>query len=289
MSTCYIESEARARRGPVLRRPCREPLDKRSGREWMTQGGRSANTGEDARYGGDEAVGWTSASHRRLLGRDRTAGAVPCATMATSGAVPGRWTPPDRTPSPRPMAVPNSPSPARCASLAGAHGPLRREQCWERAASYLWALTRCSRRAGRRHRAAGHRARARHLSVASGPSAGGGRDGLVGGQRRPPFRLAEVQPPSSVFAGKFLVSACGRRARLGRSGQWLEIAWDAHVDGLGIWLTYGAWPQPGGHQEAALEPTSAAADHLGEAIAAGSPPLAPGERREWSVTLAVAS
>src|SRR5664279_4148592 len=33
-------------------------LDKTSGREWITQGVRSGNTGEDAVYLGAEAVGW---------------------------------------------------------------------------------------------------------------------------------------------------------------------------------------------------------------------------------------
>eukprot|EP01035_Chromulina_nebulosa_P062854 gene62854-85963_t len=33
-------------------------FDKASGREWMTQGTESTNTGEAAVYGGPEAVGW---------------------------------------------------------------------------------------------------------------------------------------------------------------------------------------------------------------------------------------
>src|SRR5690606_9863016 len=104
------------------------------------------------------------------------------------------------------------------------------------------------------------------------------------------FSLDEVQPPSSTFMGKFLIGGiAGGRARLGRPGQWLEISWDDRLDSLGIWITYGAWPQSGGHQEVALEPTSAAANDLGEAIAAGALPLAPGETREWQVTLMVSS
>ena len=33
-------------------------FDKASGREWMTEGSESANTGEDVRYWGEEAVAW---------------------------------------------------------------------------------------------------------------------------------------------------------------------------------------------------------------------------------------
>jgi len=33
-------------------------LDKLSGREWMTTGPESPNTGEEVRYWGDEAVAW---------------------------------------------------------------------------------------------------------------------------------------------------------------------------------------------------------------------------------------
>ena len=33
-------------------------VDKRSGREWIFQGGETSDTGEDAIYGADAAVGW---------------------------------------------------------------------------------------------------------------------------------------------------------------------------------------------------------------------------------------
>jgi galactose mutarotase-like enzyme len=103
-----------------------------------------------------------------------------------------------------------------------------------------------------------------------------------------PFTLDKVQPARSVFAGKFLVNGlAGSVARVGHPGQWLEISWDQSIEHLGIWLTYGGWPAPGGHHEAALEPTNSPADDLGQAIDAGVVPLAAGERREWCVTLTV--
>ena len=104
-----------------------------------------------------------------------------------------------------------------------------------------------------------------------------------------PFTLDKVQPASSVFAGKFYAKVPSHTARVGHAGQWLELNWDQSVEQLGIWLTYGGWPGPGGHHEIALEPTNAAADSLGEAIDAGAPPLAPGERRDWRVTLTLTS
>jgi galactose mutarotase-like enzyme len=74
--------------------------------------------------------------------------------------------------------------------------------------------------------------------------------------------------------------------RVGRDrAGWLELSWAAPIQDVGLWITYGAWPEAGGHQEIAIEPQSAPADDLGQAIAAGASPLAAGETRRWQVTL----
>jgi hypothetical protein len=106
-----------------------------------------------------------------------------------------------------------------------------------------------------------------------------------------PFPLDRVQPPDIAFAAKLAAGHLpAGRARIGKPGQWLDYAWDASIRDLGIWITYGAWPPPANdHYEVALEPQSAPADHLGEAIAAGAPPLDPGETRRWQVTLTVSA
>ena len=73
--------------------------------------------------------------------------------------------------------------------------------------------------------------------------------------------------------------------RSARPARGSKIAWDETIAHLGIWITYGAWPQKGGHYEVALEPTNAPSDHVGQTIAGGYPPLAVGERRTWRVTM----
>jgi galactose mutarotase-like enzyme len=102
-----------------------------------------------------------------------------------------------------------------------------------------------------------------------------------------PFALEDVQPSHAGFAAKFIASGVpGGTARVGRDNDWLELAWDETIADLGIWLTYGAWH---GHQEIAIEPTSAPADHIGQAIGAKALPLTPGEERRWRVTMTVGS
>lgn len=105
-----------------------------------------------------------------------------------------------------------------------------------------------------------------------------------------PFALDEVQPKSAEFAAKFVLGGlAGGSARIGQAGQWLTYSWDQSIADLGIWITYGAWPLAGGHYEVALEPQSALANDLGQAIAAGAKPLAPKEERRWQVRLTVSS
>jgi galactose mutarotase-like enzyme len=102
-----------------------------------------------------------------------------------------------------------------------------------------------------------------------------------------PFALDQVQPADRNFAGKFYGHGiAGRRASIGHGQQWLTISWDEAIDDLGLWLNYGAWPEPPGTYHVALEPTTASVDHLGEALDAGRARwLQPGATDTWTITL----
>lgn len=264
-------------------------FDKASGREWIAQGRQSSNTGEDAVYLGDEAVGWDEcfptvspfdASNTSWGRRLRDHGDL--------------WG--------RPWQVDEQSATALTLSYTDKQFRFTRELRLDGAAlvaryraenlsadplPYLWALHGLLAVTERDsiELPGVETVSATYLSLGGKslavPSIAWSKpNGVL------PFTLDKVQPTSSVFAGKFYASGvAGRAARVGHAGQWLEIAWDGSIDHLGIWLTYGGWPGPGGHHEIALEPTNAAGDHVGHAIDAGAAPLAPGEGRDWRVTL----
>jgi galactose mutarotase-like enzyme len=266
-------------------------FDKTVARQWITQGSESGNTGEDAIYLGPEAVGWDEC--------------FPTVGSWDASATPWRrrlrdhgdlWG--------RPWQVEEASRTALTTSFAGSQFRFSRtlrldgrtllasysvqNLSWY-AIPYLWALHALLAVTPEGIELPGiDKVTASYVSLA--------------GTRIPlseiswsasaplPFALECVQPANSGFAGKFYASNMAeRRARIGHPGEWLEIAWDPSIEHLGIWLTYGGWPETGGHQEAALEPTSSAADHLGQVIAAGAPPLAPRGQREWQVTFTVAT
>lgn len=265
-------------------------IDKLSGREWIAQGSESANTGEDAVYLGDEAVGWDECfptvspcdasatawgrrlrDHGDLWGRPWRVDAASAETLALSYA--------DRQfRFSRELSL-------RGAALVASYAV---ENLSGEPLPYLWALhALLAVTPGDRIELPGvDKVRATYLTL-GGAMRSIPELGWAGRSDPLPFSLDEVQPATAAFAGKFFASGL-RSARVGRPGQWLEIGWDNSIEDLGIWLTYGGWPAPGGHQEAALEPTSSSADDLGDAIAAGAVPLAPGERRNWRVTLTLA-
>lgn len=264
-------------------------FDKASGREWIAQGRQSSNTGEDAVYLGDEAVGWDECfptvspfdASNTIWGR----------RLRDHGDLWGR-----------PWQVDEQSATALTLSYTDKQFRFTRELRLDGAAlvaryraenlsadplPYLWALHGLLAVTERDsiELPGVETVSATYLSLGGKslavPSIAWSKpNGVL------PFTLDKVQPTSSVFAGKFYASGvAGRAARVGHAGQWLEIAWDGSIDHLGIWLTYGGWPGPGGHHEIALEPTNAAGDHVGHAIDAGAAPLAPGEGRDWRVTL----
>jgi galactose mutarotase-like enzyme len=266
-------------------------LDTHTSRQWMTAGGRSADTGEGAVYRGDEAVGWDECfptvgtwdasatawrrrlrDHGDLWGRRWTVDSVASGKIALSYA--------DRQfRFARELAV----APATLTAVYRIDNLGAEPLPWLWALHALLALEPDDRMDLTGVDAvdvaflarAGARIETRRLPW-SGPN-----DVL-------PHPLSAIQPRDSLLAGKFYATGLpGGRARIGQPGRALEISWDASISDLGIWLTYGAWPEPGGHYEVALEPTSAPADHVGQVIAAGTSMLQPGANRSWTVTLRI--
>lgn len=268
-------------------------VDKASGREWLAQGSESRSTSEDAVYLGDEAVGWDECfptvapwdasatrwrrrlrDHGDLWGRPWTT-AVPSPTTLSASFDGGdfRFT--------RTLELHGRSAFASYCAVNLGLAPL----------PYLWALHGLlSVQPGERIEIPGvDRVTATHMSLAGKtlaiPDLGWSEQTAA-----LPFPLDTVQSANASFAGKFFASGvAGGSARVGRPSEWLELGWDDSIDHLGIWITYGGWPGPGGHHEIALEPTNAPADHLGQAISAGASPLASGERRDWRVTLTLTS
>jgi hypothetical protein len=107
-----------------------------------------------------------------------------------------------------------------------------------------------------------------------------GPDSLLG------MPLDHVQPALSRFAAKLYASHVpGARASVGGRNGWLDLSWDNQATAhLGIWLNYGGWPEPGNNHHLALEPTTAPADDLGEALEQGNATiLVPGATARWRV------
>lgn len=262
-------------------------LDKASGRDWMTAGGYSDNVGEDAVYASPEAVAWDECFP--TVGR-WDAGATPWGrNLRDHGDLWGRpWT----TDSVSPTALTTTYRDPlfifrRTLGVEGARltADYSVESLADAPLPYLWALH------GLVAIEAGDRIDIPGLETVEGsfisldgkpieaPTVGWSGDPAL------PFRLDDVQPPERRFAGKFLASGLpSGSASIGRPGQKLTLGWDDQTADLGIWMTYGAWFD---HQELAVEPTSAPANDLGQAMARGAKPLAPKERRQWQVTLTV--
>lgn len=264
--------------------------DRRSGREWMTQGPPSANTGEDVHYGGDEAVGWDECfptvgrwdasatawrrhlrDHGDLWGRPFAVEAVSADAVTLS-----RTTEEFRF--------------SRTLRLEGATlvAAYTVENRTAQPLPVLWALHALLVVApGDRIELPGVcRVQAGYMT--HGQAALPARD--VDWPEVPdlPFRLDTEQPPEVSFAAKLRIGDAVGPMRVGRDGAgWLELSWAPPIRDVGLWLTYGGWPGPGGHEEIAIEPQNAPGDDLGQAIAAGAPPLPAGGSKGWQVTLRV--
>jgi hypothetical protein len=268
-------------------------FDKRAAREWIFQGGVSADAGEDAVFGAEEAAGWDECfptvspcdasatpwrrrlrDHGDLWGRPWTVDARSDQLLATSCAT-GEFA------FTRTLAVEGS-------QLTASY---RVENRTLSDMPYLWALHGLlAAPAGERIvlpgcKELGATYLGRHGKSFALPSVPWPDTGRELG-----FRLDAVQPDSSGFAGKFYTEAVGRAAAVGRDGQWLVIGWAPPVTTLGLWLNYHGWPAPPRGHHLALEPTTAPADSLVQALGAGKAAwIGPGATASWTITLTLSS
>jgi hypothetical protein len=267
-------------------------LDKQSGREWIAGGGQAAETDETATYGAEQAVGWDECFP--TVGSWDASGTVWNRRLRDHGDLWGRkWSVQARSGS--------SLTTAFCAPefdftrTLTVNGPVltanyRLDSNSSDPLPYLWAM---------------HCLLA--VSEADGIVLPGvtqlGATYLALGQTTLtapnlcwpggapiPFPLNRVQPASRGFAGKFYASGIAARcAAVGHGRGWLWIGWDQSLDDLGIWLNYGAWPGPSNNHHIALEPTTAPAHHLGDALRArNAVSIAPGATIDWTITLTLA-
>lgn len=291
MTVLAIESaDARVEIDPAFGARVLSFVDRRSGRDWIAKGPQSAQTGEDAIYLADEAVGWDECfptvapwdatgtpygrrqrDHGDLWGRPWTVDAHSAGSLATSwsdGAV--RFT--------RRLSL-------SAATLTAAYEVTN---LGAQPLPYMWALhgllavTPDDRieMADVGSVAASYIAHNDKTIVAPRvpwPDAGGS----IGA-------LDTVRPAASHFAAKLYASDVpAARASIGGANGWLDIAWNRdELRHLGLWLNYGGWPSAGDVHHLALEPTTAPVDHLGQALEQGTAiTLAPGAVSRWSVTL----
>lgn len=263
-------------------------LDKSSGREWMTEGGESPHTGEDADYQDEEAVAWDEcfptvgacdATHTAWRRRLRDHGDL--------------WG--------RPWRVGMAAGDRLDMSYRGQEFRFNRNLTLDgrmlvvdysvvnqlrEPLPYLWALhALLAVRDGDRIEIPNlPSVRPSFLSL-RGQRLEAESLRFTGDNDLLPFGLDEVQPRDAGFAAKLIAENLpGGTARIGQPGQWLQLGWSGGIANLGIWMTYGAWH---GHHEVAIEPTSAPADDLLQGMAADAPPLSAGELRRWQVRFTV--
>lgn len=266
-------------------------IDKRSGRDWMAKGPQSKQTGEDAIYLADEAVGWDECfptvapwdatgtalgrklrDHGDVWGRPWSVDAQAADSLTTTwtdGAF--RFT--------------------RKLQLAGATLTASYDVANVGTAPlpFMWALHGLLAVTPEDSIAIG--------GVGSVAASYISRDGKTIVAPRLPWpraggvvdtALDAVQLADSHFAAKAYASdiPSGSASVGGRKG-WLDFSWsNDELRHLGLWLNYGGWPEPGNVHHLALEPTTAPVDHLGQALEQGTAiTLAPGASRRWRATL----
>lgn len=268
-------------------------VDKASGRDWIFGGGQSPDVGEDAVYGGGEAVGWDECFP--TVAPFDAADTAWKRRLRDHGDLWGRpWSVESKTNTSLSTAFQSAQFRfGRTLEVAGR--TLRASYTLENRTSedmpFLWAL----------HALLAVTPRDRivlpgvtevngtYLSLAGtrieGASVPWPDTADVLG-----FPLDQVQPASRRFAGKFYAAGiASRSASVGHGDEWLTIRWDEAIDDLGIWLNYGAWPSVPGSHHIALEPTTGSADHLGQALVAANPAtVVPGATAAWTITLTLA-
>lgn len=263
-------------------------IDRRTGRDWMARGGVSTSVGEDAAYGVGEAGGWDECfptvsrwdathtpwarqlrDHGDLWGRAwRVEDHTPATLKTTFEGALFRFT--------RTLALEGATLEAAYAVENTGSAPL----------PFMWALhALLATRPGETLRLPGMTEVDAAYLAANGRRLPPGRLAWPMGRADLPFAIGEVQSSEARFAAKLYGTRAGA-ASVGGPDGWLDLTWEG-VSDLGIWLTYGGWPSPGsGIHHVALEPTTAAVDHLGQAIERGKAAvLPPGETKEWRVAM----
>ncbi len=100
--------------------------------------------------------------------------------------------------------------------------------------------------------------------------------------------LSRVGPEDEGFVLKsYALTRSSAFAQVSGPKGGLRFDWDgAKVPALGLWLDYGGWPEEAPLHQLAIEPTTAAADDLSDAMTLGQERwLAPGDTHAWSVRL----
>jgi galactose mutarotase-like enzyme len=267
-------------------------IDKGTGREWMAQGGFSHNTGEDAAYLGAEAVGWDECFP--TVAPWDASGTAWGRHLRDHGDIWGRPTEvlergPDEVLT---RTAHRQFSFERRLRLDGSRLVVgyRLDNLDNAALPYLWALhallavTENDRIQIGAVQSASATYFSRHGQSHSVPSLQ-----WPGPNANWPELLDHVQPVDLQSAVKLYASGLpGGSATVGHGQEWLRIDWDSGISDLGIWLNFGGWPSPGRIHQIALEPTSAPADHLGQALQRANPAtLTPGGSHSWTVTFTV--
>lgn len=266
-------------------------VDKTTGRDWMAPGGISQNTGEDAVYSVDEAVGWDECFP--TVSRWDASATVWGRNLRDHGDLWGR---PWRIESATPTSLHTIFAGAnfrfgRRLSLDGRRlmASYDVENTGDAPLPFLWALhALLITQPGEEIDLPGADKLAvtflsldgQRIDIAELPWPGSG--------TALPFPISQVQPIESRFMGK-LFAPHQKQASVGGANGWLDLAWDG-VEHLGIWLAYGAWPSPGSIHHVALEPTTDPLDHLGQVPDRGQTlPISPGETRTWQVEMTLRS
>ena len=289
---CILENaEIRVEIDPAYGARVLSLVDRRSGRDWMAKGPQSTQTGEDAVYLADEAVGWDECfptvapwdatatalgrylrDHGDLWGRPWTV-ETQSRDSVTTGWSDGafRFT--------RGLSLDGATLTANYAvtNLAAEQLPFM----W--ALHGLLAVTPADRieMNGVDRVAASYIARDGETIVAphlTWPRAAAPVDAALDAVHHADTHLAAKLYASDLPAASVSV---------GGANGWLTLAWDkSELRHLGLWLNYGGWPMPGDAHHLALEPTTAPVDHLGQALEQGTAiTLAPGTTSRWGVAL----
>jgi hypothetical protein len=263
-------------------------LDQITGREWMLQGGHGPDVSDSAVYLGDDAIGWDECFP--TVASWDASGTVWGSVLRDHGALWGR--PADLVSVDDNVIVTRQTGPQfaleRRLQIEGRtlRALYRLDNLTDVPLPYLWAahgMLKVSP-ADRIVLPGVTEVTATHLARDGGSVRAGMLD-WPGPNTQWSESFSNVEPASVHHAAKLYASDVpGGAAYVGNTDGWLRIGWSAEIDSLGIWLNYGGWPAPGHVHHIGLEPTNAPVDHLGAAIARGTPPLEPRGQHEWSVT-----